>query len=66
MPRHEREVRRLARRYGLSAEHSGSSHWHLRDATGRLVTVVARSPGDAGWQRVVDGSIRRALRQRVA
>jgi hypothetical protein len=67
MSRHAREVRRLARRYGLQAEHNGA-HWLLRHpATDRLITVISRTPSDPRWLEIAAGSIRRALRQqRVA
>ena len=54
MTRHEREVRRLARRHGLSATHNGS-HWLLRDTIGRLVTVISRTPSDPRWLVIATG-----------
>jgi hypothetical protein len=65
MPRHAREVRRLARQYELQPETNGR-HWFLRDSAGRLVVKIARTPGDPRWQVIADGEIRRTLRSRAA
>ena len=62
MTRNERDIRRLAERYHLEARHNGR-HWFLRDADGRLVTTLARTPGNGSWLKFAERDVKRARRQ---
>ena len=57
MIRRERDLRRLARRYGLTLKPSNGGHWLMRDAVGRLITTVPWSPGDRRYPVLADRDI---------
>ena len=54
MSRRERDLRRLAARHGWQLALLPGGHWVLRGPHGQRV-VAARTPGDSGHLRVLEG-----------
>jgi hypothetical protein len=59
MTRRERDLRRLADDHGWGIAKT-KRHWRLRHPDGPIV-IVAATPGDSGWKRVILGCMRREL-----
>lgn len=47
-------------RQGFTVDMGGSGHWKVKDGDGRLVTVIAASPGDGRGLRNAIAVLRRA------
>jgi hypothetical protein len=61
MDKREREVRRLAKKYGLTVVRLGS-HFGLDDESGARVATASVSTGDRGSLKNLEGDIKRALK----
>ena len=64
MTRRQRDLERLAREHGWTVERT-RRHWRLVSPDGHRV-IVAATPSDSGWQRVISGCLKRAERRQEA